>query len=683
MNHAEEHSTLKWFLDRYGIYVILLVAAILRFWNLTEIPYTHDEFSALYRTRFDSFSDLIRLGVLGDGHPAGVQVFLWYYVALFGQGAMVVKLPFLLMGLTAVWVTWYLGKSWGNSTAGLFAAAILAVTQYGIMYSQMARPYAVGLLFAPLLVLFWSRILFLHKNNRWFDYIAFIVSGVILAYTHYFSMFFAGVVGLTGLFFLKRETYKGYLLSGFIIGVLYIPHLSVFKHHLQVGGVESWLAKPENTFIVEYFRWIFHYSYLFLGLFLGLVIFSLFGLLTRRKSEADLIGLDTQKDFGEREAMISESGLTNKQRVLINLCAIGWFLILFLTGFYYSRLGNAVLQFSVLIFAFPTLLLALFAGLTPKRRLLNVGLILLVLVMGCQSLIGSRHYYRIFYKSVYSEIPKELAGVGEQSLKLFDGHRVILRQLNKMESLDTAFVMLDEEKVPFGLESRIHSGNYVSVAYGALSQTNPMIWPLIYSEYPVVQKKVDYFGGTFWVFKREGVSDRYAAPYEVHSLSWGKPEGRVELMPVGSSSPYFWMGRDNEYGPGFNDTISGKVRSKFDFIDAVAEVAVVDSLKGVILVATIEADGKAVVWQGVGGDDFLVLEETSHDSTQSDLNTSKKERFVRLVVSLKLSDIPHLPENSILKVFIWNNGKRIVPIKKMEWWCRPGNREVYSLFTDF
>ena len=61
------------------IVVILIVATILRFYNLHQIPYTFDEFSTLFRLNFDNFADLIEFGVKEDGHPAGMHVFMYYY----------------------------------------------------------------------------------------------------------------------------------------------------------------------------------------------------------------------------------------------------------------------------------------------------------------------------------------------------------------------------------------------------------------------------------------------------------------------------------------------------------------------------------------------------------------------------------------------------------------------------
>lgn len=57
------------------LFFIFIVAFTLRFYNFTAIPFTHDELSALFRTQFDNFQDLINDGIKFDGHPSGVQLF--------------------------------------------------------------------------------------------------------------------------------------------------------------------------------------------------------------------------------------------------------------------------------------------------------------------------------------------------------------------------------------------------------------------------------------------------------------------------------------------------------------------------------------------------------------------------------------------------------------------------------
>ena len=84
--------------DSLLICLIIIIGAVLRFYNYADIPFTHDEFSALFRTQFSNFHDLIIKGVLVDTHPAGVQVFLYYWVKLVGISEPLVKLPFKGIG---------------------------------------------------------------------------------------------------------------------------------------------------------------------------------------------------------------------------------------------------------------------------------------------------------------------------------------------------------------------------------------------------------------------------------------------------------------------------------------------------------------------------------------------------------------------------------------------------------
>ena len=68
------------FTNKTILLLILIVASALRIYNIFSIPFSHDEFSALSRLNFNSFSELIAKGVKIDGHPALVQVFLYYWM---------------------------------------------------------------------------------------------------------------------------------------------------------------------------------------------------------------------------------------------------------------------------------------------------------------------------------------------------------------------------------------------------------------------------------------------------------------------------------------------------------------------------------------------------------------------------------------------------------------------------
>jgi Predicted membrane protein len=235
-------------LDYILLGVILLVAAVLRLWKLGQVPFMHDEFSALFRLRFDNFHDLIRYGVTeGDSHPAGVQVFLYYWTKLVGWNELWVKLPFALMGIASVFLIYVIGKQWFNRKAGLLAAAFFAVSQLTVFYSQLARPYAPGLFFVLLMTFFWNKILFGPKKPSVGICIGFAISACLAAMAHNFSTAQAGLIFLTGLFFLKKERRRAYWLSGIGALLLYSPNLPIFYHQAFVyGSIGGWLAKPKT-----------------------------------------------------------------------------------------------------------------------------------------------------------------------------------------------------------------------------------------------------------------------------------------------------------------------------------------------------------------------------------------------------------------------------------------------------
>ena len=81
--------------------IILLVAAILRFYNYSELSMSGDEISVLIRLQLNSLKDVIDVGVRPDGHPAGVQVLLYYWTHFFGITEACVRLPFVISGIRA------------------------------------------------------------------------------------------------------------------------------------------------------------------------------------------------------------------------------------------------------------------------------------------------------------------------------------------------------------------------------------------------------------------------------------------------------------------------------------------------------------------------------------------------------------------------------------------------------
>lgn len=341
--------------------LILTVAACTLFWHYPQLQFTHDELSALFKTELPTFEELIEKGVKVEGHPAGVEVFLYYYAPLVKYNLWALKLPFSLMAIASILIIFAIGKTIKQEAAALYTGAIMAVSQYFIYYGQIVRPYEAGLFFSLLSALFWLR--YFHQEAHYKNLIGFALSAAAAAYSHQFALLLVGIMGLHALIISSARGKFEWLLCGLLTFLLYVPHLNIFFHQLSLGGVGSWLAKPQLSFPLSYLAYIFHFSYLFIGA----VIIAL------------LIPKWQLKKAKNWEGLI-------------------WFCASFLIGFFYSRQINPVLQYSTLLFAAPLLLLSLFALRQMRLQWLSL---LLILGTGLYSLYADRYHYPLVYQSPF------------------------------------------------------------------------------------------------------------------------------------------------------------------------------------------------------------------------------------------------------------------------------------------
>lgn len=359
--------------------IILLVAAVLRLWRFPELPFMHDELSALYRTQFDSFVEMVR--IYPDSHPIGVQLFLFYWVKLVGMSEFWVKLPFALMGIASVYLTFLVGRYWYSRKAGLMAAAVFAASQFTVFYSQLARPYAAGLFFVLLFTVAWSKMLFGQKKPSIWLCVVFAFAAALAALAHNFSTATAGLIFLTGLFFLPKERRKHYWLSGVCAVALYSPNFPIFYYQLIVdGGIGGWLAAPKSTFLSDFVQYTMNFSSLFM--FTAGVVMVL-----------PLI-----------------YGHWQKGKNAMRIVSVVWFLIVFAVAYVYSLLREPILQYSTLIFVYPFLLVTLFS-LYKNRSLdakVTVVAVLALMFVGVQSLVVERKHYQSMYEQGFDGIAKSI-----------------------------------------------------------------------------------------------------------------------------------------------------------------------------------------------------------------------------------------------------------------------------------
>ncbi|MFN6037609.1 MAG: glycosyltransferase family 39 protein, partial [Bacteroidota bacterium] len=177
-------------------------------------------------------------------------MFLFYWTKLFGLSEQYVKLPFIFMGVTSIFIVYKIALKRFSETAAIFSSLFLACSQFMIIYSQYARPYISGSFLVLLLFYFLLRVLF-DENVKRYNWLALGIFFFLSAINHHVCMLTAFVAALTGLIFLKKERITAYLIICVASAFLYLVHLPITLNQLSIGGVGGWLSAPESGFIIQ------------------------------------------------------------------------------------------------------------------------------------------------------------------------------------------------------------------------------------------------------------------------------------------------------------------------------------------------------------------------------------------------------------------------------------------------
>jgi hypothetical protein len=629
--------------------LILLLGTVLRVYHLRDIPFIQDELSVVFRTGYSSFSELISKGIMPDVHPAGIQVFMNYWVALFGTGEPAVKLPFILFGIISIFLVYKIGRDWFGEDAGLLSAAFVTAMEYMVMHSQTARPYASGLMFSLLMVYAWQRYLFRPGRSPAAWLVTWVLASAACVYNHYFSMLFAGLVGVTGLLFIRRRQALPYLLGCASVILLFSPNLRIFFFQFRERGVEGWLAKPRNGFILDYLGYVFHYSPFILVIVAGIVL-------------AGILSGQTRKLLGNRYFYIS----------------LAWFFIPFMTGFFYSRYVNAVLQFRVLIFYFPFLLFLFTGNLPELKSPARTILILLTCTVFTLSLVFERQYYHLFYRSRFKEIILETDrslkehGV-DNCLAIMDSHERISEYYYNRLDIHYDHYNYDDFASKTDFINLLQSGSEEYLSLGVDSQTEFVLPRIIMDYYPFLNKKIDYQGGNYYLFSKYDTVPPASRLFSLNGFDgsapgWYPGNDSMYADTAGHSlgSSYF-MDQGNEYGPVFSASLADLAADENDLIDVSVSVLNLDPLNNSILVLSLEGKKGVVEWTASPFTDY----DPGTGEWYTVYHTFRPGRFFH-------KGFLH-GKNPVLKIYVWNHGKNNFLMDDFRIMARPGNPVLYGL----
>lgn len=113
-------------------------------------------------------------------HMPFYYLYLKFFMAIFGQSDLLLRLTSVLAGVVSIPVMYLVGCE-KNKQTGIFAAILTAMSSFLIYYSQEVRIYSVLFLFSALSLLFTLKLL---KNPNRKNLIGLIIADLMILFTH-------------------------------------------------------------------------------------------------------------------------------------------------------------------------------------------------------------------------------------------------------------------------------------------------------------------------------------------------------------------------------------------------------------------------------------------------------------------------------------------------------------------
>jgi len=240
----------------YLIILIFLVGFCLRLYDLGAESIWYDEAISIAVAKLGLIQQYKWSFFQNDSNPLFYYEFLHFWIWIFGDSEFVSRLPSAIFGAFSIIMIFLVGKSLYNKNTGLVAASILAVSDFHIKYSQEARAYSFLALLA--LVSFYFFLKLIRSNRKWY-FIGYLISSLLMIYTHYYGFF---ILAAQNIFFfgnylrnkrLGDISLKKWLKLQLLMGILYFPGFFLFAKHTAAIQGGFWLPPPNLMGLLKTF----------------------------------------------------------------------------------------------------------------------------------------------------------------------------------------------------------------------------------------------------------------------------------------------------------------------------------------------------------------------------------------------------------------------------------------------
>lgn len=197
---AKRRPSRQW---QWGLLILLLAAAIPRFWGISAKALWLDEIMTVQKASMP-YPDMIAAIKQHDAHPPLYQSIEWLWLRL-GRGDGFARIPSVIAGIAAVWLAYLLARRLFSRQAGTISAALMAFSYFHIYYSQEARLHA---LIIPLVLgQAWLLLRILHQRGRahWGWWAGYGLIALASLYTYALCLLTIAAFGLTYLLLSRKH----------------------------------------------------------------------------------------------------------------------------------------------------------------------------------------------------------------------------------------------------------------------------------------------------------------------------------------------------------------------------------------------------------------------------------------------------------------------------------------------
>jgi len=627
--------------------LVMVLACIIRLFAAYLQSFSNDELSAIYRLQFNNFSDLLNWGIKMDGHPAFVQLFLYYYTPWVPKSELWIRLPFVLASTLSLGYIFFSIKKLSGEFAAYMVLIILAFSGFSIQLGYFARPYAFGILFSSAAAYYWIKI-FIDQSKAPMYLLAFLIFSMLASFTHYFALLEIVLLGLAAFIFAPPRLWWKIILVGVITLVAFIPHYFITAFQMNVGGIGGWLGKPNNYFIIDL---LFEYFDRSAWIIAAIVFVCLL-------------------------KIIIAPVLSNMRNTFLMLfLSIAPFSILFI----YSIKINPVLQFSACYFLMPFLLGAFFSFFetgNSMNKYLNYAYIPVFITFLISSLFVNNVFAPIHFaefKKIAQYIEKHESDSVTTVVAVNNPFYIDYYLTNKKPDL---YITDMGDQLSF-FKKYVDTCTTTDFIYAFANQRSNIEIPVIIEHRFPINVKIDRYLNSelyhFSTLQKNAGTDRYRYSPARFIYNTGR-KGFQDMVNEKSNNPVseILLKPEDMYSPALDISLTDYPLKYYHRIIASADIWM-DDFCDLEMVISIEEKGKPVFWRSRKlSYQYAPVDTNTLDSAISLVEPEFSHSYF-LAMGESLEDPQIDLKNHRLKIYIMNPNQCSCMIQDFSIWLTNGN----------